>query len=414
MLRALYSAVSGLRSHQTMLDTIGNNIANVNTTGYKASQTIFEDTLSEALRSAGGPQATAGGSNPAQVGLGVRVGAISTNFGQGATQVTGRATDVALSGDGFFTVQQGGQTMYSRAGSFDFDGRGRLVNPDGALVLGWTANGGQINTNSAVGPLTLPIGQSVAPSQTTSVQIGGNLSADSADGATWVSPIDLFDAKGTAIKATATYTKTGPDAWRVDVSVPNTTGTAVNVGSTALTWNNATGSFAGASLTLTQAALNGAGYTFASGIQVSTGGTSTPLTQYAGANDATATQKGGQAMGTLQSFSIDDKGVLVGLFSNGVRQDLGQLAVANFANPPGLEKAGGSLYRSTANSGAAAIGAAGTAGRGTLVSGALEMSNVDLAQEFSNLIVAQRGFEANSRVVSASDEILQDLVNMKH
>ena len=166
MLRSLFSAVSGLRSHQTMMDVVGNNIANVNTAGFKSSSTVFEDTLSQVVRAGGGPQGLRGGINPAQVGLGVRVGGITTNFAQGATQVTGRATDVAIQGDGFFVVKQDGQTLYTRAGAFSFDASGQLVNPDGALVQGWGATNGQVNTNAPVGALTLPIGQSVPPQQT--------------------------------------------------------------------------------------------------------------------------------------------------------------------------------------------------------------------------------------------------------
>ncbi len=149
-----------------MMDVVGNNIANVNTAGFKSSSTVFEDTLSQVVRAGGGPQGLRGGTNPAQVGLGVRVGGITTNFGQGNTQVTGRATDVALQGDGFFVVKQDGQTFYSRAGAFSFDASGQLVNPDGAVVQGWGATGGQVNTNAPVGALKLPIGQTVPPRQT--------------------------------------------------------------------------------------------------------------------------------------------------------------------------------------------------------------------------------------------------------
>jgi flagellar hook protein FlgE len=162
-----------------------------------------------------------------------------------------------------------------------------------------------------------------------------------------------------------------------------------------------------------KAALTAAGYTFPADITVALGTASKPLTQFAAANTVQALTQDGAATGTLQSFTLAGDGTLIGLFSNGLKQSLGQVAMANFNNPPGLEKIGGSLYAASVNSGNPAIGTAGTAGRGTLASGALEMSNVDLAQEFTNLVVAQRGFQANSRVVTAGDEILQDLINMK-
>jgi flagellar hook protein FlgE len=416
MLRSLFSAVSGLRAHQTMLDVVGNNIANVNTAGYKSSQSVFEDTLSQVVRSSAGPQGLRGGMNPAQVGLGVKVGGISTNFGQGATQVTGKATDVALQGDGFFVVRQAGQTFYSRAGAFDFDASGNLVNPDGAVVQGWAANRGVVNTNSPVGALKLPIGQTVPPRQTTKVTVGGNLSGDAAVGSTSVSSIDIYDTQGKPLQATMTYTKTATDAWTLKVTVPDINGGPdATVGTANLTWDQAAKSFTAvpAVPTLGQAPLVAAGYNFSGSVSVTMGTATRPLTQFAATDTAGTVSQDGAGMGDLVSFSMAADGQLVGIFSNGVRETLGQVAVASFDNPPGLEKVGGSLYRGTANSGIAAVGVAGQGGRGTMASGSLEMSNVDLAQEFSNLIIAQRGFQANSKIVSVSDELLNDLVNLK-
>ena len=214
-----------------MMDVVGNNIANVNTTGFKSSSTVFQDTLSQVVRAGGATPGRRGGTNPAQVGLGVRVGGITTNFSQGATQVTGRATDVAIQGDGFFVVKQGGQTLYTRAGAFSFDASGQLVNPDGAIVQGWGATNGQVNTNAPVGALTLPIGQSVPPQQTTNVNVGGNLPSAGAVGTKSSSSIDIFDTQGRAIPATMTYTKTGADTWSLSVTVPDASGAAVQVGS---------------------------------------------------------------------------------------------------------------------------------------------------------------------------------------
>jgi flagellar hook protein FlgE len=413
MLRSLFSAVSGLRSHQTMMDVIGNNIANVNTTGYKSGQTVFEDTLSQAVRNAGGAAQGGGGTNAAQVGLGVRVAGISTNFSQGSTQVTGRQGDMAIQGDGFFVVQKDGQSMYTRAGSFSFDALGNLTTPEGATVQGWPAADGAINTNATTSGLRLPFGQVLAPDATTNIDLGGNLPADAAVGATVVHSIDVFDEQGRTIPTTTTYTKTAANAWTATTTVPGTNGSNVTVGTTNLTWNQATEKFNTGSMTLGRAAMASAGYTFPGDVIMGISGDQTPLTQYAGASSATARTQDGATMGQLQSFTMDTNGVLVGAFSNGRTEKLGQVAIANFANPGGLEKAGDSMYRGSANSGQAQVGVAGNGGRGLINSGVLEMSNVDLAQEFTNLVVAQRGFQANSRVISASDEILQDLVNLK-
>ncbi|MGN0147243.1 MAG: flagellar hook-basal body complex protein, partial [Arthrobacter koreensis] len=173
MLRSLYSGISGLRSHQTMLDVTGNNIANVNTTGYKATAVQFQDTLSQLTQGATAPGANNGGGNPAQVGLGVLVSGITTNFTQGSAQSTGRATDMMISGDGYFVTKQGTQTTYTRAGAFDLDAEGRLVTTDGKIVQGWTGVNGVINTGGAVGNVQLPDG-AIAPAVATSqATVGG-------------------------------------------------------------------------------------------------------------------------------------------------------------------------------------------------------------------------------------------------
>jgi flagellar hook protein FlgE len=419
MLRSLFSAVSGLRGQQAMMDVIGNNIANVNTAGYKSSSTVFEDTLSQLTKAAGSPQGTSGGTNPAQVGLGVRVAAITTNFNQGASQMTGRQTDIAVQGDGFFVVKQDGQTLYSRAGAFNFDARGNLVNPDGAIVQGWMADAaGTVDTNAPVTALTLPIGQAMPPRASSNASVGGNLPADAplapAAGSVVVNSMTLFDSQGKAVPTTFTYSHTATDTWALDVTVPNTNGSGTtSVGSQTLTWDPATKTFSASTTPLSAASLTTAGYNFAADVDVALGTATQPMTQYAAANTLVSLTQDGYSLGTLQSFTMSPAGALIGVFSNGLKQALGQVALANFNNPPGLEKVGGSLYAATINSGNPGIGTAGTGGRGALASGVLEMSNVDLAQEFTNLVVAQRGFQANSKVVTVSDEILNDLINMK-
>jgi flagellar hook protein FlgE len=288
----MYAGVSGLRTHQTMMDVVGNNIANVNTAGFKGSSTVFQDVLSQTLQGASAPAAAVagppatpatGGTNPAQVGLGVRMGGISTNTGQGASQLTGRATDLAVQGDGYFVIDQGGQTLYTRAGSFGLDSLGQLVTPAGGLVQRVPGTGGPTPAPPANGGIQIPMD------------------------------------------------------------------------------------------------------------------------------------------GSIQSFSIGPNGMVTGIDTAGATVQFGQLALATFPNPGGLEKVGGSLLRASTNSGAvigpttpaSAGGAPGANGRGTLAVGVLEMSNVDLAQEFTNMIVAQRGFQANSRIITTSDELLQELVNLK-
>ncbi|MGW6132123.1 flagellar hook protein FlgE [Cellulomonas sp. NPDC055163] len=393
MLRSLYSGISGLRSHQTMLDVTGNNIANVNTTGFKASQVQFQDTLSQVVQNAGGAQAGNGGTNPAQVGLGVKVAGITTNFTQGASQLTGRSTDMMIQGDGFFMVRKGAETFYTRAGSFDFDATGQMVLPgEGALVQGWLAGpGGTIDTNGPVGDLSVPAGRLMEANASTEAVFGGNLKADAAVGTSMERVVQLFDETGNARELALTFTK-GAAGWTMSA----TDGTAAYP-TTPLVFDATTGA-------LTSPTSFPVG---AVTVDLST------VTGFAGVDTIAKKSQDGYAAGTLESFALAADGTITGSFSNGLKQAIGKLSMGSFTNPAGLSKAGGSLYRTSVNSGDAQIGAAGTGGRGSLAGGALEMSNVDLSSEFTNLIVAQRGFQANSRVITTSDELLQELVNLK-
>jgi flagellar hook protein FlgE len=385
MLRSLYSGISGLRAHQQMMDVTGNNIANVNTTGFKTSQTTFQDTLSQMVKSAGAPQGTSGGVNPAQIGLGVKLAGISTNFGQGAAQTTGKATDLMIQGDGFFIIGNGGEQLYTRAGNFSFDANGTLTNPNGQIVQGWTAVDGVVNPAGDPGNIVLPIGATMAPTATANITMSGNLSVEAAIGDTKEITTSVYSATGAATTMVLTLAKTDEDTW--SVTLPDDSTADIDFDAS----GKATGT------------LTVGGYTF------DVGG----LTQYSGASEAKVTNRDGAASGTLNSFTITQSGQIVGVFSSGLKQTLGQVALANFNNVNGLEKIGDSMFRSTVNSGLAQVGTAGTSGMGMLSSGLLEMSNVDLAQEFTNLVIAQRGFQANSRIITTSDEILQELVNLK-
>ena len=420
MLRSMFAAVTGLRSHQAFMDVVGNNIANVNTTGYKTSNVLFEDLLSQELRGAGSPTRSQGGTNPAQIGLGVSLTGVTVNFAQGATQLTGRSTDFAIQGDGFFVVDQGGTEAFTRNGSFSLDSSGHLVTADGAFVQGWQADvNGNVSTTSGVGRLQIPVGQSIKPITTTAIKLGGNLPSDVPTGTKISAGIDVFNSLGTAIPLRAEFTKIANAAGQVNWQVRTfDSGNNLVSGPTAVTFD-LSGALTSASPTITQAQLNtiaGTSGTWdAGGISLDFGASTAPdrLTGAAQLNSVAALSQDGSAIGSVVGFSVSQQGLITGVFSNGRSQALGQIALATFANPPGLEKAGSSLYLKTADSGEPQIGVAGQAGRGTLSGGTLEMSNVDLAAEFTNLIVAERGFQANSRVITTSDEILQDLVNLK-
>jgi flagellar hook protein FlgE len=398
MLRSLFSGISGLRSHQTMLDVTGNNIANVNTTGFKSSQTQFQDALSQVVQNASGAQAGTGGTNPAQVGLGVRVAGVTTNFTQGASQLTGRSTDMMIQGDGFFVVRKGADTFYTRAGGFDFDATGQMVLPgEGALVQGWAAVNGVIDTNSPLTDLRVPAGTLMGAVATTKATYEGNLQSDAANGTVIERAITAYDSTGVERALTLTLTKAA-GGWTM------TAASGADTASSPLAFTSTGALDVAASTGLT------APGTFALGavtVDLS------KITGFAGVQTIAASTQDGHSAGTLQAFSLGADGTITGSFSNGLKQAIGRIALANFTNPAGLEKAGGSLFRTTVNSGNAQVGAAGTGGRGGLAGGALEMSNVDLSSEFTNLIIAQRGFQANSRVITTSDEVLQELVNLK-
>jgi flagellar hook protein FlgE len=401
MLRSLFSGVSGMRAHQTMLDVVGNNIANVNTVGFKASSVEFEDTLSQVLKAAGAPQNGQGGSNPAQVGLGVQTAAINTSFTQGAAETTGVATDLMIQGDGFFLVNDGGQQVYTRDGAFSFDADGNLTTANGALVQGWTAVAGTVNTSGAVGAIKLPLGASLPPTATTTGTIAGNLPADGS-GAPPTNDLKVYDTTGQLVEVTLSYVyDTATSTWSLNYTDPSTGSPPTTTKATDLAFDTNGKLTTASPLTLT---LNG------QSVDLDISG----ITAYGGTSTVQVVTSSGNAMGSLSSYSISPDGTIQGLFTNGLKRPLGQIAMATFNNPGGLEKVGNSEYRESVNSGQAQIGVSGTGSRGKLAGGQLEGSNVDLSQEFSNLIIAQRGFEANAKVITTSDEVLQDLVNLKH
>jgi flagellar hook protein FlgE len=363
------------------------------------------------------------GTNPAQIGLGVRVAGITANFSQGSAQTTGKSGDMMIQGDGFFITRSGGEQLYTRAGSFFFDANGVLATATGEPVQGWTAVDGKVNSAAKPGDIRMPLGATIPPKATESVTLKGNLSSDTTpdlndptntgDGPTGYKttiPVKVYDAQGGTHTVTATFNRTIHD----NTANPTTSTWAVSIvdedGNPMPTDPNATLSFSGGKATGADP-VTGKAIIDLGGYKVDV----TDLTSYSGVTDARVFDTDGQTAGALTSLSytVSDSGEIVGVYSNGLKQTLGQVAMATFKNVAGLEKVGNSQYRTTVNSGYAQVGEPGSAGMGQVISGALEMSNVDLAQEFTNLVVAQRGFQANSRIITTSDEILQELVSMK-
>jgi flagellar hook protein FlgE len=559
MLRAMSSAVSGLENNQTAMDVIGNNIANVNTIGFKGSTVSFSQMLTQTLSSASAPQNGLGGINPMQVGLGTQIASISTPFGSASTQNTGVNTDLAIQGNGFFIVNNGSQSYYTRDGSFNVDANGNFVNSAGLKVQGWQADSsGVVNPSGPVSDLTVPIGQSMPAKQSNNITMTGNLDASKyANTSSSTTPYAvtssgaIYDSLGVSHSVATIITPTGTQnlwKWRTLTTLPSadvpsktasaptgpasatgnitlslkgdaiqsivgdnvpytlsitvqsgdsastieqkvinainndqilknyfvasdstTTPGSVNLqsklvdptgtygtnwfsitetdGSTGATTGLNNFSYASTDVGITpvsnvyatsgygtltfnsNGSLSNVKTTYPSGssstatllINPSTGA-STPwipkinffgMTQYGGSSSLNFASQDGYSSGSLQSYLIDQSGVITGTYSNGLTNAIGQIALANFSNPSGLTINGSNIYSSSSNSGTAQIGTAGSGGIGSIIPSALEMSNVDLSQQFTNLITTERGYDANARVITTSDQMLQDLLSLK-
>lgn len=410
MMRSLFSAVSGLRNHQIRMDVIGNNIANVNTVGFKSSRVNFQEVFNQTLRGAAGAREDRGGSNPQQIGLGMTVSSIDVLHTQGNLQVTGKMTDLAVEGNGFFILRRDSGYLFTRAGNFDRDALGYLVNPDNGLRLqGWMATDGVLPVSRDernLQDISIPVGSTVPAAATTRLVYGRNLSADAPPATTYESPIKVFDSLGRLHTVTITFTKTSnPGEWTWDASWGDPPS---SVGSGTIVFGGDGAISSGATGTIVFDP-DGSGPVPNVDVEVDF----SRVTQFSGDTTISAIERDGHMMGTLEDFIIDTSGVITGTYSNGLTRTIAQVALCSFANPAGLLKVGQNLYQESNNSGIRQVGEPGLAGRGTIAPSNLEMSNVDLAREFTDMIITQRGFQANSRIITTSDEMLQELVNLK-
>ena len=413
MLRSLFASISGLRAHQTMMDVTANNIANVNTQGFKSSRVVFADALSQTVRGGGIPTDGTGSTNPLQVGLGTRVAAVNTSFTPGGLQLTGRVTDLAVQGNGFFVVQRGGTQLLTRDGSFNWDSSGQLVTSGGARVLGWATDGvGTIDTSQSPGFISVPT--SVLPPEATSeVVIGGNIPAGADVGASFATSAQVFDSIGTAFDLTVRMTKTGTGTWEASIIATAPDGTESDVTpvpAPELTFDASGGLTSANSVSLT-------GITLGQGdpqdLTISLGNGQHGLTQFDQANSLDMPVRDGSGGAELSGVAFGTDGSVTAQYTNGDSRVIARIALASVTNPEGLTRASDNLYSTSLTSGDPILGLAGDDRLGTISPGSLEGSNVDLASEFTNLVLAQRGFQANTRVISTSDEMLSDLVNVK-
>jgi flagellar hook protein FlgE len=415
------AGLSGLNANGTYISVIGNNLANINTVGFKASSVTFQDLVSQTL---GGASA-----NAMQVGLGVTTASITPTFSQGTIENTREATNVAIQGNGLYVVaDEDGSRSYTRAGAFTFDKDGNLVTPDSQFVQGYTQTDpvtGAVLTSGALTNIRVSPGVLRAPFATTSFTSETNLSANSATGTTFNSAIQTYDSLGAPHMATITFTKqAAAGAWSYQVTVP---GAEVTGGTAGTPFSVATGTLgfgptgqltsvnggAPADVTITTPTwTNGAAASSLSWNIVEPNGSFT-LTGFAIASATSSIRQNGAAPGTMDNIAIAPDGTITATFGAGQTIAIGQLALATFNNMKGLVKLGSNRYGEAAAAGIPNVGVAGTGGRGTLIGSALEQSNVDIAHEFTQMILAQRGYQANSKTITVSDELLLDTLNLK-
>ncbi|MDD4503228.1 MAG: flagellar hook protein FlgE [Clostridiaceae bacterium] len=467
MMRSMFSGVSGLRAHQLKMDTIGNNIANVNTVGYKSQRATFQEVFNQTIRGAGSPQGGKGGTNPQQVGLGISLSSIDTFHIRGAVQRTDNLTDLAINGDGFFILSNstdGLSRSYARAGNFSLDDDGNLVAANGYKVLGYMVDTDTNVMKSQLEGLKISKAEMVAAQETTFSNFEGNLDNQLTEltaatlptytpGATvtdpdvldipleakfWETTATVYDSLGgkhtlkytfvRGIEADGTLSPTAPDT-----SLSNNWGVFIYNQDTKQYYNKTGVEGTGATLAdilipleyssnglLDETnSINGKGEIT---ITISGKNGSNPfpvkidlkkLTQFANESNAAVTSSDGYPQGSLDTFSIGPTGEISGIFTNGMSKIIGQVALAVFKNPAGLEKTAENMFQVTPNSGDPITGLPGSSGLGSINSGTLEMSNVDISNEFAEMISTQRGFQANSRIITTSDEMLQELVNLK-
>lgn len=412
---AISTALSGLNADSAAINMIGNDLANLNTTGYKATEIDFSDLMSQSI---------GGLSTSAQTGLGVSMPIAVTQYTQGSIQTTGGPTDAAIQGNGFFVVQgQNNQTLYTRDGSFQINAQGQLVTATGQEVMGWNAVNGTVNPNGALSALAVPVGATVPATATTNMNLALNLDSNATSGSnatTFSAPIQVYDSLGNSHTLTVTFTNTGANAWSYNVTIPASDLT--QGGNTTIASGNMTFGPNGTLTSPTAAndpqVLNISGLSDgASDMTINwnlyNNGNST-ITQLAEPSAVSGTTQNGNAAGQVSNVSLQNGGLLVASYSNGQQVTVGQIAMASIANPESLTSVGDNDLAASAATAAPVVGPSGTGSLGTIEAGALESSTVNIATEFSNLLTFQRSYQADSRVITTADELAQETIGLIH
>jgi flagellar hook protein FlgE len=410
MITSFSTALSALAAHSTAIDVVGNNLANLNTPGFKASTVSFHDLVTQSLGA---------GLGETQVGFGVGTPVTLRQFSQGAIQNTGGPLDAAIQGDGFFVVKgSAGQTLYTRGGNFEVDTAGNLTMATGERLQGWNTVNGVLDTNAPAGDITVPVGSLKAPIATTNISVDLNLNSSAQTGDQFSTSVEVYDSLGNSHNVPITFTKTSTaNQWTYSLDFPSAdvasavtpvTGTLVFSPQGVLTSPassdappvlNVTGLLDGAAdMSLTWNIYNG----------------QTPrITQFSQASATSALSQDGSAAANLVRVGLGDGGKILAQYSDGQQVIVGQVAMATVRNPESLIAVGNSTYQLSARSALPAVGLPGTGGRGNVLGGSVEASTVDIAREFTNLIIFQRGYQANARLVTTVDEVSQETINLK-
>lgn len=434
---AFYTGLTGLKTHSTALNVIGNNLANVNTVGYKGSRTTF----SELFSGASGGFGVNGAGVPHQVGAGVSLASVQQLFAQGSMQPSEVTTDLAIQGNGFFALRTNDdQPVYSRAGNFSFNAQGFLVNPDGYRVQGYTQHdaNGNINATGQVSDISIPVGMTAAPLPSSFFELALNLNAsartdDTAtattdEAAVFSTGVTMYDAMGgehtvtVVFRPVSTDTDAAPEQWtwearidKAELASPSATTAAYDVIDTGTMTFDATGQLASPTGNITLSLPN-----FANGAQgqavewrmYNTDGDPV-ITSYVSGSAVNNLRQDGYGMGRLSALAVSDDGIVSGVFTNGQTLQLAQVAIASFNAPEGLFRRGGNTFMASLGSGPAALGVANSGGRGKIASRSLELSNVDITDQFTELIITERGYQSNSRIITTTDAVMQEALQLK-
>jgi len=412
MFTSFSTALSALGAHATAVDVVGNNLANLNTPGFKSSTVSFYDLVTQSLGA---------GLGETQVGFGVGRPVTLRVFSQGAIQASSGPLDAAIQGDGFLLLKGSqGQTVYSRGGNLIVDKSGNLLTGKGYKVQGWTETNGRLDTTGPIGDIVIPVGSIKAPRASTAFQFDMNLDASATAGpppGTFRTSIEIFDSLGSSHVVSVSFTKSATaNAWDYSITIPDGDVTAPIAPLTGTMQFDSNGQLTSPDrLTPVNFAITGMA-NGSSDINLRWdiyNGLTPRITQYAQPSAVSANSQDGQPSAQLIRVGIGDGGKVLAQYSNGVQSPIGQLAMASIRNPESLIAVGDSAFQLSERSALPAIGTPGTGGRGAILGGAVEASSVDIAREFTNLIVLQRGYQANTRVITTVDEISQETINLK-